>query len=111
MIFSLEETPYGKVSFGLSNTDIFCFFRPENSVSVSRDCWVTAVCASLKLKRNVLLLERPLEAAPELNFSCRWQTGEGFTWLAPRALSVLFEASNEFSGSYPNIKLFLSTSK
>jgi hypothetical protein len=111
MIFSLEETPDGNVSFELPNTDMFCFFQSEKSVSASRDLWVKAVCTSLKLKRNVLLLERPLPSAPELNFSSRWQVGEYYLLLTPRSLSVFLEASKEFSISYQRIKDFLSSFK
>lgn len=111
MIFSLENSPRGNVFFELPNTDVFCFFHSEQSVSITRELWFTSVCASLKLKNNVLILEQPFESIPELNFSLRWQTGEGFLWLAPRSFSVLFEASNQFSGSYESIKAFLSTSK
>lgn len=111
MIFSLNHSLGEKILFKLPGTDVFCFFHSENSIVVPGDQWVNSLCASLKLKRNVLVLEVPLELAPELNLTQRWQIGEGFLWLTPRSMGVFFEAAKQFSGSYTSVKAFLSTSK
>lgn len=111
MIFSLSEKSSGAVNFELDLTDIFCFFHCENAVVVPAEHWLQAIGASLKLKRNVLILERPLVAAPTIISSQRWQVSEDFLWLAPRALSVLFEAPDSISGTYNHLKIHLSTFK
>ena len=111
MIFSLVDRPDLNVSFEMADTDIFCFFHSQNSIVVPAQEWSLAVATSLKMKKNVLLLESPLKQPLSINFSQRWCSGEGFLWLAPRALSVFLEAADEFSASYPSIKAFLSTPK
>lgn len=111
MIFSLSEKTSGAVNFEIEHTDIFCFFHSQNAVSVPAEQWLQAIGASLKLKRNVLILERPLEAVPALIPSQRWQVDTDFLWLAPRALSVLFEAPFSISGTYNSLKNHLSSFK
>jgi hypothetical protein len=111
MIFSFEQLPATDIEFSLEKTDIFCFFHSEKAVFVPRDSWVTAVCASLKMKKNVLLLESHREQPPVVNQSQRWEVGEDYLWIAPRALSVLIKAANENSDSYPDIKIHLGTFK
>lgn len=111
MIFSLSDKSSGEVCFTLTDTDIFCFFHSEISVSIPSENWLQAVAASLKLKRNVLLLEHPLQAPPAIINSQRWQMSEDFLWLAPRSLSVLLEAPFGISGTYNNLKIHLNTFK
>jgi hypothetical protein len=67
--------------------------------------------SSLKLKKNVLLLEAPLEVAPALDLSKRWIVGESWVWLAPRSSRVLLEAPLQIRDSYQDFKNLLSTSK
>lgn len=111
MIFSLSEKSPAAVSIALDNTDIFCFFHTEKSISIPESYWLKAIAASLKMKRNVLVLEEPLASAEAVLTAQRWHAGEQFLWLAPRALSVLLEAPFEVSGSYKTLKIHLSSFK
>lgn len=111
MIFSLSDKSSGRVDFALDNTDIFCFFHSENCISIPESKWLQALAASLKMKRNVLILEEPLEGASAVLIAQRWHAGEKFLWLAPRSLSVLLEAPFEISSSYKTLKIHLSTFK
>jgi hypothetical protein len=111
VIFSLSnQNPY-ELAFSIENADIFCFFFAEKSVVVPEYHWHLAVSTSLRMKREVLLLEAPLKQLPELNKTQRWQVGEKYIWLAPRSLSVFLMAYNEIPGTYDAIKKMLETSK
>mgnify|MGYP006893293341 CR=1 FL=1 len=48
---------------------------------------------------------------PALNRTKRWQAGEKYLWLAPRALSVFLMAHNEIPSTYDSIKNYLISSK
>lgn len=111
MIFSLTDNPSGRVNVEIDNTDIFCFFSSEKNVLIPSSLWLQAVCASLKMKRNVLILESPIENDSKVLKAQRWHAGENFLWLAPRSLSVLLEAPLEISGSYKTLKIHLSQFK
>ena len=111
MIFSFSEKESHKINFEIKDTDIFCFFHSESSINVPAEFWFHAIASSLKLKRNVLILEENLFQVPVLNSSQRWLVGDKFLWLAPRSLSVLFEVINTISISYPSMKAFLNHSK
>ena len=97
--------------FDLPNTDIFCYFSSENAVRVPSNLWLKAISTSLKLKRDVLILDRPIRVIPELKSSARWQVGDDFLWLAPRALSPILEAVHESSGTYEALKIHLQNYK
>lgn len=111
MIFSLSGNHLEAPGFSLENTDIFCFFSSDYSIKIPESHWLYAVCASLKLKKNVLILERSFEHAPNILSTQRWHVGEEFLWLAPRACSVLLEAPKEISGTYQTLKMHLVTFK
>lgn len=111
MIFSLSDQSSGRVDFEIENTDIFCFFHHDKHVLIPKELWLHAVSATLKLKKNVLLLEEPILSAESVLQAQRWNAGEKFLWLAPRSLSVLLEAPLEISGSYHKLKIHLSQFK
>ncbi len=112
MIISFSSSvPSREIVFSVEDTDVFTFFSSENSIFMPEEKWVHAVAASLKLKRNVLVLESYREEVPALDMTARWQAGEDFLRIAPRGLSVLLEASHEFSGSYGLVKSFFINSK
>ncbi len=111
MIFSFQEKPIQKLNFTHLETDIFCHFYSENAVLVPSELWLQAVATTLKMKRNVLILEKNLPAFPSINVTQRWQVGEDFLWIAPRALSVLLEAPIEISKRYKCMKDHLTLSK
>lgn len=111
MIFSLSERVSDPLNFEVPSTDIFCFFHSQNAIKVPALFWLLAITSSLRLKQNVLILEENLAETPLLNTSQRWQVGEHFLWLAPRAASVLLEAHFINSISYKSAKELLKTFK
>jgi hypothetical protein len=111
MIFSLSNSTSFEVDFSSDTTDLFCFFHSQNSIKVPQEFWLKAVTSSLKLKKNVLILESPITSLPLPTTTARWEVGENYLWLAPRSLSVLLEASNDKSITYDLLKFRLSKSK
>jgi hypothetical protein len=111
VIFSLSNQNPCDLSFTLENADVFCFFLASKSFVVPESHWHLAVSTSLRMKREVLLLEEPLKQLPELNRTQRWQVGEKYLWLSPRSLSVFLMAHNEIPFTYDAIKKILETSK
>ncbi len=112
MIFSFPgKNTQEKIDFEILQTDIFCLFVSENTIKLPSEAWLNSIVCSLKMKRNVLVLEEYIELSPVLNVSQRWQVGPNFLWLAPRSLSVLLEAPYDISSSYDSLKNFLKSIK
>lgn len=91
--------------------DVFSFFSVANAVSCPPELWFECVCSSLKNKHSVLILETPLAQFPQPDFSKRWQTGDNWSWLSPRGLSVFTDAYTNKPVKYEDFKIFLSNSK
>jgi hypothetical protein len=104
MIFSFLEKGPVSIQLEMEETDIFCFFKTPTSIVIPETFWFLSVCTSLKLKKNVLILEEPVMTPPHPDFTQRWMVGEKYLWLAPRSLSVLLEAQNKKSSTYTSIK-------
>ncbi len=111
MIFSFSNSSFQKINIEINQTDIFCFFHSENAICVPEKFLLQAVVSSLKIKKNVLIVEEHLADISALDTSSRWQVGEEFLWLAPRSLSVLLEALDDISDSYKSMKNYLSSRK
>ncbi len=111
MIFSFSNSSIQKINIEINQTDIFCFFYSENAIFVPEQVLLQAVVASLKMKKNVLILEEHFGDISALDTSKRWQAEGEFLWLAPRSLSVLLEARHEISDSYKCMKNYLFSRK
>ncbi len=111
MIFSFSNSSFQKINIEINQTDLFCFFHSENAINVPEKFLFQAVVASLKIKKNVLILEEHFGDISALDTSKRWQVGGEFLWLAPRSLSVLLEARHEISNSYLFMKNYLCSLK
>jgi hypothetical protein len=101
MILSLEIKP---------SLDIYSFFEVNHSISCPSELWFECVCSSLKRKHAVLILENPV-SIPVIDSTRRWQTGDNWSWLAPRSLSVVLEAYGDKFLNYQDFKNFLTLSK
>lgn len=110
MIFSLSTLGQPQAVSEIVDTDIFCFFHSHHSVQVPENVLWISVLSSLKMKRNVLLLEENPVELPTLG-SARWLVGDKFLYLAPRAGSVLFEAVFHHSMTYQSVKPYLISFK
>jgi hypothetical protein len=103
MIFSFSEDDPSEVKIVLPNTDIFCFFAATHAVGVPSSEWWKAVAASLRIKKDVLILEKNITLFTS-HPSARWLISESFLWLSPRSLSVFLEASHQNSNTYHLLK-------
>lgn len=106
MIFSFTEDATTEVILGVPHTDIFCFFPTSHSIHVPHSQWWKAIAASLRLKKEVLILEENLSEI-HVNSNARWLVGDKFLWLPPRSLSVFLEATHQNSYSYLLVKATL----
>lgn len=111
MIFSLSKVENDLSIPSLVDTDIFCFFRVNHAVTADENLWWKMICASLRGKRNVLILESKISAWPLYHPKERWQTGDNWSWLTPRSLSVISSAYDFSPMSFQDFKSFLTTSK
>lgn len=111
MIFSFSKTSNDLIIPTQEKLDIFCFFKTSSSISVPSELWFPSVCASLRLKHQVLILEKDVASFPSWDSSKRWVVGENWCWLAPRALSSLLQFFNDNSNTYDLMKNQLSLSK
>ncbi len=93
------------------NLDVFCFFQVPHSVSLPADLWFPSLCASLRLKREVLILEPEILQFPSWDATKRWVVGDQWIWLAPRSLSSLQQFYKENSATYELMKNRLIQSK
>lgn len=91
-----------------NDLDMISFFPVKNAVHCSQDLWFEVLCASLKMKHSVLIRESENGSFPEWNKSQRWDTGDNWCWLHPRALSTI---SKSYPQSFNDFKTVLTTSK
>lgn len=112
MIFSLSKNVISANSpKAIPGTDVFIFFQSPDSVSVPEKLWFEAICASLRMKKSVLILEQELEFSPEWNDKKRWEAAENWSWLSPRALGVITKAYGQTFTNFQEFKLFLMNAK
>lgn len=104
MILSLEIDSSKKL-------DVYSFFAVENAVQCPADLWFECICTSLRRKHSVLILESKSDVKPVWNATKRWDAGENWSWLAPRALSIILKAYEQKLINYNHLKDFLVTSK
>jgi hypothetical protein len=69
--------------------DVFSFFKVEHAIICPYDLWFHCLCASLRMKHSVLLLEKSFAELPLWDSKQRWQTGDNWCWLAPRSLKAI----------------------
>ena len=111
MIFSFSEHRSDLIISPQKKIDIFCFFHIEHSISTPDELWFSAICASLRMKHEVLILEKDVRVFPGWDSSKRWVVGDHWCWLAPRALSSLQLFYTKNPGTYEFMKNRLSLSK
>src|SRR6476620_2799933 len=88
--------------------DVISFFPVENAVHCSQDLWFEVLTSSLKMKHSVLIRESENDLFPVWNNSQRWQTGDNWCWLHPRALSTITQS---YPTSFNAFKTLLMNSK
>lgn len=93
------------------NLDVYSFFPVKNAVQCPKDLWFESICASLKMKHSVLILEEEMPALPPIDEAKRFIVSDNWCWLAPRGLSLISEAYRQKSMTFQEFKTFLKTSK
>lgn len=111
MIFSLSEKPNPILLEAKTGVDIFCFFETSPSIHCPAELWFSAVCSSLRMKHEVLLLEESVSVLPQWEQRKRWDSGENWCWLSPRSLSVISGAYEQMPLNFQEFKAFLKSSK
>lgn len=91
--------------------DVISFFSVEHAVTFPSEIWFQVLCASLRSKHEVLILETPVTALPVWDKKKRWQTEGNWCWLAPRSLSVISSAYKSKPFEFHEFKAFLAKSK
>ena len=109
MIFSFGKNS-SKISLSrYENLDLLCFFHVEGGVIAPPETWFDVMCASLKNKRTVLILEESIDKLPSLEGHLRWQVTEDWICLQPRALSAITVAYPKHSQNTVQFRQFLSS--
>lgn len=111
MIFSLSNKVAPIELPSLANVDIFCFFSCDNAVSCPEQMWIEYICASLRMKKNVLILSSRVTIFPEYDSSKRWQIGGQFIWLASHAWGPINEMDYPKNMDFDQFAQFLSMYK
>lgn len=112
MIFSFSTYSSSAIPLPeVPGTDIFAFFKAPCSVEVPEELWFEAICASLRMKKSVLILERELDFSPQWSDKKRWEAHENWSWLSPRALGVITKGYGQTFTNFQEFKHFLTSSK
>ena len=109
MIISLSQEQCELPLEDVSNTDIYCFFEVNGQVQCPQKDWFFAIKASLRMKRNVLILEAHLRQFPKITLTARFYVAENWLWVTPRMYNLLSDAYSHKSPTYVSIKSFLTT--
>jgi hypothetical protein len=104
MIFSLGEKPALVKIPPSVDTDYFLFASVDGAVRVPSEVWWESICASLRMKKRVIVLEENCQELPQIT-SGRWGIGDKSFWLSPRSLNVISEA---FKGKTINLQVLYS---
>lgn len=112
MIFSFSSNSSSAISLQpIPGTDTFAFFKVTCSVQVPEEKWFEAICASLRMKKSVLILERELAFSSQWSDKKRWEAHENWSWLSPRALGVITKGYGQTFTNFQEFKHFLMNSK
>ncbi len=91
MIFSVSNSHQNFEFVSPENIDVYCFFKTQNSIQLPVSSLKIAIMASLRLKKEVLLLKN-LPVPQAINKNLQWQASDHWLWLPPRSSSIISEA-------------------
>ena len=91
--------------------DTLTWFYVNHTIQCSSVLWFEVLCASLRAKHSVLILEKPFGLSPQWDPSSRWSTGEHWCWLSTRSLGPITSAFNDRVSSFQEFMHFLNSSK
>lgn len=90
--------------------DVFSFFVRSGTISIPESLWFEAICASFRMKKEVLLLERS-DDFPTWERSRPWDVGQDWCWISPRALGLFPPEYRQSGMDFQQFKAFLSQTK
>jgi hypothetical protein len=90
------------------NLDVISLFRLEDAIHADDELLPSMLQASLRMKHSILIFETKNIPFPVWNISRRWDYGDNWFWLHPRARSILSEC---YHFSYGELKTFLVSLK
>lgn len=91
MIFSLiKSSPEHEMPLILE-MDLYCFFKVKNSVYLPVSSLKLAILASLKQKKEVILLREPT-LPNNISKNLQWDGSDHWLWLSPRSFSIVSRA-------------------
>jgi len=93
------------------NLDVFTLYEVPAATSIPKEVWFQSICASLKMKHSVLILESESMPFPKVDESKRWVASDHYSWLSPRSLSVISAAYLDKPMNFHQFKSFLISSK
>lgn len=94
------------------SVDLFAFYKINSAVNCPSTLWFECFMSSLKMKHSVLIIESESISDPKWNESRRWEVGDGWCWISPRALNPILDAYREHNFStYEQLKSYLSICK
>jgi hypothetical protein len=111
MIFTLGDEVHPLELKCDENLHLYCFFSVPRAVSCPHELWFQSVCASLRMKKSVLILEKDIQEYPVWNSTARWEVGDHWLWLSPRSLGPLSDAYQVKFQDLPSLKSLLKLSK
>ena len=91
--------------------DTLTWFFVNDAIQCSSVLWFEVICASLRAKHSLLILEKQLDSFPQWDPSSRWSTGEHWCWLSTRSLSPITIASKDRFSNFQEFMHFLNSSK
>jgi hypothetical protein len=93
------------------NLDLFTLYEVPCGIEIPREVWFQSLCASLKMKHSVLVLESNFSTFPLWDETKRWVVADQYLWLSPRGLSIILEAYRANVMNFQQFKSFLINSK
>lgn len=110
MIFSVEKTTHEDEILISKEMDIYCFFTAKNSIILPISTLKLAILASLKQKKEVLLLKKsgPL---PTISKNLQWDGGDHWLWLPARTASLISKAWDNSELETASLDLLISKLK
>lgn len=100
------------MSYGLQmheSVDVFFLEeRPTHCIEVPRDALIASLCASLKLKKNVIVTTSSV--APEYFSHKMWEVHDSFIWIAHRSHGHLLSGLGDISPDFVHLRYFFKLS-
>lgn len=82
--------------------------RPLDSIEIPKTALIASLCASLKLKKNVIITNS-LESPPFFSHKM-WEIHDSFIWIAHRSHGHLLSGLDDISPDFVHLRYFFKLS-